>query len=63
MDHYLLTLIYGGGPLCTIPRLKATCDEALRNFAFQIQLAPLHHGAGAGGVARPGGVRHGGVGQ
>ena len=29
MDHYLLTLIYGGGPLCTIQRLKAKCDEAL----------------------------------
>jgi len=29
MDHYSLTLMYGGGPLCTIQRLKATRDEAL----------------------------------
>jgi hypothetical protein len=29
MDHDSLTLIYGGGPLCTIQRLKATCDDAL----------------------------------
>jgi len=43
MDHYtliygggplctiqrFLTLIYGGSPLCTIQHLKATCDEAL----------------------------------
>jgi len=29
MDHYILTFIYRGGPLCTIQRLKATCDEAL----------------------------------
>jgi hypothetical protein len=28
-DHCFLTLTYGGGPLCTIQRLKATCDEAL----------------------------------
>jgi len=29
MDRYFLTLIYGGAPLCTIQRLKATCDEVL----------------------------------
>jgi len=29
MDHYFLTLIYLGGPLCTMQCLKATCDEAL----------------------------------
>jgi len=34
MDHYFLPLMYGGGPLCSIQRLKATCDEALRKFAF-----------------------------
>jgi hypothetical protein len=28
MDRYSLTLIYDGGPLRTIERLKATCDEA-----------------------------------
>jgi len=33
MDHYFITLIYGGGPLCTIQRLKATCDEVLSSFA------------------------------
>jgi hypothetical protein len=34
MDHYFLTLINRGGPLCTIQRLKANCDGALSNFAF-----------------------------
>jgi hypothetical protein len=29
MDHYFLTLIYGGAPPCTIQRFKATRDEAL----------------------------------
>jgi len=29
MDHYFLTLIYRGGPQCTMQSLKATCDEAL----------------------------------
>ena len=38
MDHYFLTLIYGGGPLCTIQRLKATCDEPLSTFAFKCNL-------------------------
>ena len=33
MDHYFITMIYGGGPLCTIQRLKATCDEVLSSFA------------------------------
>jgi hypothetical protein len=35
MDHYFLTLINGGDPLCTIQRLKAKCDEALSTFAFK----------------------------
>ena len=49
MDHYLFTLINGGGPLCKypIPRLKAKCDDALSNFCFQLQLAPLRRGAAA----------------
>jgi hypothetical protein len=34
MDHYFLTLIYAGGPLCTIQRLKAKCDKLLSNCAF-----------------------------
>ena len=38
MDHYFLTLINGGGPLCTIQCLKAKCDEALSNFAFNFNL-------------------------
>jgi len=29
MEHDILTVIYGGAPLCTIQQLKATCDEAL----------------------------------
>ena len=35
MDHYFLTVICLGGPLCTIQRLTATCDAALCNFAFK----------------------------
>ena len=38
MDHYSLTLINGGGPLCTIQRLKAKCDESLSNLAFKFNL-------------------------
>jgi len=38
MDHYFLTLINGGGALCTIQRLKATCDEALSNLALNFNL-------------------------
>ena len=38
MEHYFLTLIYGGGPLCIVQRLKAKCDEALSNFAFNFNL-------------------------
>ena len=29
VGHYFLTLINGGGSLCTVQRLKATCDKAL----------------------------------
>jgi len=35
---FLLTLIHGVGPLCTIQRLKAKCDETLSNFAFNFNL-------------------------
>jgi len=38
MDHCFLTLIYGGGPLCKIQRLKATCDEPLLTFAFNFNM-------------------------
>jgi hypothetical protein len=38
MDQYFLTLTNGGGPLCTIQRLKAICEEALSNFAFNFKL-------------------------
>ena len=38
MDHCFLTLINGGGPLYTIQRLKAKCDEALSNCAFKFNL-------------------------
>jgi len=40
MDHCFLTLIYGGGPICTIQRVKATCDEPLSTFAFKFNLRP-----------------------
>jgi hypothetical protein len=40
MDHYFLTLMNGGGPLCTVQRLKAQCDEALSNVAFKLNLRP-----------------------
>jgi hypothetical protein len=38
MDHYFLSLINGGGPLCTIQRLKAKYHEALSNFGFNFNL-------------------------
>jgi hypothetical protein len=40
IDHYFLTLINGEGPLCkySIQRLKAECDAALSNFAFNLNL-------------------------
>ena len=38
MDHYFLTLINGGGPLCTIQRLKLKFDKRLSNFAFKLNL-------------------------
>jgi hypothetical protein len=38
MDHYFLTLINWGGPLRTIQRLKAECDEALSNCAFKFKV-------------------------
>jgi len=38
MDHVFLTLINGGGPLCTVQRLKAQCGEALSNFGFKFNL-------------------------
>jgi hypothetical protein len=38
MDQNFPTLINGGGPLCTIQRFKAKCDEALSNFAFTFSL-------------------------
>ena len=38
MDHCFPTLINGGGPLCTIERLKAKYHEALSNFGFNFNL-------------------------
>jgi hypothetical protein len=38
MHHNLITLTNGGGPPCTIQRLKAKCDEALSNFALSFNL-------------------------
>ena len=38
MDHYFLTLIIGGGPLCTIQRLKLKFDRLLSNLAFSFNL-------------------------
>jgi len=32
MDLYYFPLINGGGPLCTVQRLKAQCDEALSHL-------------------------------
>jgi hypothetical protein len=62
MNHYFLTLLIGGGPLCTFQRLKARCDEALSNFAFNFSLrryikaADLAALAGAIDSARSGGA-------
>ena len=50
MDHYFLTLINGGGPLCTVHRLTAQCDEALSNFAFNVNLRRYTMGAYAYGA-------------
>ena len=38
MDHYFRTLINGGGPLCTIKRLKLKCAKLLSNLAFNFNL-------------------------
>jgi hypothetical protein len=38
MDEHFATLMNGGGPLCAIQRLKAKCDEALSNFAFELNM-------------------------
>ena len=38
MDYYFHRLINEGGSLCIIQRLKAKCDEALSNFAFNFNL-------------------------
>jgi hypothetical protein len=38
MDHYFLTLMNWGGPLCTIQRLKLNVDELLSNVAFDFNL-------------------------
>jgi hypothetical protein len=38
MHNYLLTLIDGGGPICTIQRLKPICDTLLSTFAFKFNL-------------------------
>jgi len=32
--HHFLTLTNGGGPLCTVQRLKHKCDKQLSDFAF-----------------------------
>jgi hypothetical protein len=38
MDHDFLTLMNWRGPLCTIQRLKAECDEALSDLGFNFSL-------------------------
>jgi len=38
LHHYYLTLISGGGPLCTIQRLKPICDALLSSVAFNFNL-------------------------
>jgi hypothetical protein len=38
MDHYFLTLIIGGGPLCAFQRLEAKHHEALSNFGYNFKL-------------------------
>jgi hypothetical protein len=54
MDHYFLTLINGGGPLCTIQRLKAKCDKSLTNFAVSFNLRRYNEGAPRGSSAAAG---------
>jgi hypothetical protein len=38
MDHYFLTLINVGCPLCTIQRLKLNFDKLLSSLAFKFNL-------------------------
>jgi len=38
MHHYFLPLINGGGPLCTIQRLKPICDKLPSSCAFNFNL-------------------------
>jgi len=38
MHHHFLTLINGGGPLCTLQRLKPVCDTLLSSVAFKLNL-------------------------
>ena len=38
MHHYFLPLINGGGPLCTIQRLKPIYDKLLSSLAFNLNL-------------------------
>jgi hypothetical protein len=51
MEHYFLTLINGGGPLCTIQRLKAKCDEALSSLALKFNLRRYTKGLVASSLA------------
>jgi hypothetical protein len=48
MDHFFLILINGGGPLCTIPRLKPIRDRLISNFAFNCKLRRYSKGLRAG---------------
>jgi hypothetical protein len=38
MDHYFLTFINGGGPLCTNQRLEVEFDRLPSNLAFKFKL-------------------------
>jgi len=38
MDHYFLTLINGGAPICTSQRLRLKFDKLLSNLAFSFNL-------------------------
>jgi hypothetical protein len=42
VDNDFLTLIKWEGPLCTVQRLEAKCDEALSYFAFNFKLRRYH---------------------
>jgi hypothetical protein len=53
MDHDFLTLINGGGPLCTLQRLKANCDEPLSSFAFSFNLRRYSPGPCARSACTP----------